>query len=87
MLKADINVFFDSSHEELWNSVWLGALRAPRPPNLQLLQMLKIFKINKFKTATLNEFHLTARMESYQTVCDSVRFAHLAPQFTVAPNF
>ena len=42
---------------------------------------------NKLKTADINRRFLTARMKSDQTVCGSVHFAHLAPQFTVSPIF
>ena len=72
-------VIFDCSYGELSNSVRLGALLAPHPqftiaPSFECGKYLKLINL---KTP---QWHLTARMESYQTVCSSVRFAHLAPQ-------
>jgi len=65
---------------------WLGALLAPHP-QFTIAPSFKCGKYLKLINLKTPQLHLTARMESYQTVCSSVRFAHLAPQFTVAPNF
>ena len=62
-------MFFDCSYGELSNSVWLGALGAPRPSiySISNFEMLKIFKVkslnNKLKSADINK--------SYQTVWGS----------------